>query len=191
VKQLYAYLAHDAQAIINNVEIWRELQDIRGTGSVGRIGFSLYSPGQLKHLLDLDIIPDVVQLPYNLFDRRFESEFKMLKSLGIEIHTRSAFLQGLFFVKPEELPDYFDSAKPILKKMQAIHKDNSLLAATCLNFCVNNPFIDIVVIGINNTTQLSANLSGLMTALPEVEYDDFILNDESILLPYLWPKKSS
>jgi len=190
VKQLYGYLAHDAESIINDKDLWRQMQELRDSGIVSNIGYSLYSPIQLEKLLAEKFIPDIVQLPYNLFDRRFEPAFVRLKSIGVQIHVRSAFLQGLFFVKPEELPSYFDPAKPLIRKLQQAHPSNDLLAASCLRFCLTNEFVDLVVIGINNMSQLSSNLDGLSAALPTIEFDDFILNEDSILLPYLWPKIS-
>ena len=43
--------------------------------------------------------PDVIQLPFNVFDNRFQvtGKLKKLKRLKVEIHARSIFLQGLFF----------------------------------------------------------------------------------------------
>ena len=35
---------------------------------------------------------DVIQLPYNILDRRFEKFFKMIKSKKIKIYVRSVFL---------------------------------------------------------------------------------------------------
>jgi aryl-alcohol dehydrogenase-like predicted oxidoreductase len=58
-------------------------------------------------LLDRGFLPDLVQVPYNYLDRRFEADFESLKKAGVEIHTRSVFLQGLFFMAPENIPSHF------------------------------------------------------------------------------------
>jgi aryl-alcohol dehydrogenase-like predicted oxidoreductase len=188
VKTLYAYMAHDAQCILDDLQLWRQLLELREEGIVSKIGYSLYSTPQLRKLVDSGCKPDIVQVPYNVFDRRFETEFELLKTMGTEIHVRSVFLQGLFFMKPEELPSYFDEAKPLLKKMQFICPEKQTLGAALINFCLKNPFVDRVVIGVNNVAQLSSNILNLSLSLPSFNWDDFNITDESILLPYQWPK---
>lgn len=187
-KTLYAYMAHDAQSLIDDVRVWHQLVELREGGVVSKIGYSLYSIPQLRKLVDAGCTPDIVQIPYNVFDRRFESEFEMLKAMGTEIHVRSVFLQGLFFMQPEELPSHFDRAKPLLKKVRRIHPDDDTLAAGLINFCLKNPFVHRVVMGVNNVSQLSSNLLKLSLPLPAINWNDFDITDESILLPYQWPK---
>ena len=55
---------------------------------------------QIKKVLDL-FIPDIIQLPFSVFDQRLlqDGTLSTLKSLGIEIHARSIFLQGLLLMK--------------------------------------------------------------------------------------------
>ena len=45
-------------------------------------------------LLELNIIPDLVQLPYSILDRKFEESLEILKKLGCE------FGQGYLFSRP-------------------------------------------------------------------------------------------
>ena len=62
-----------------------------------KLVFSLYDINQLQYLLDNRVEFDILQFPYNLFDRQFDVYLSQLKQSGVEIHTRSVFLQGLFF----------------------------------------------------------------------------------------------
>ena len=188
VKKLYAYMAHDAQCILDDRQLWSQLLELREEGIVSKIGYSLYSTNQLRKLVDAGCKPDIVQVPYNIFDRRFETEFELLETMGTEVHVRSVFLQGLFFMKPEELPSYFDKAKPLLRKMQFICPDRQTLAAVLIDFCLKNSLVHRVVIGVNNVAQLSSNILNLSLPLPSFNWGDFNVTDESILLPYQWPK---
>jgi aryl-alcohol dehydrogenase-like predicted oxidoreductase len=190
VQNLHGYMAHDGASILDNPKLWEELIELRENGRVSKVGYSLYSPSELRQLTNMHGVPDIIQVPYNVFDRRFEPEFERLKSEGTEIHVRSSFLQGLFFVNPDSLPAYFDAAKPLLKKMREITEDDHTLAGSLLMFCLSNPFIDRVIIGVNNTAQLVSNIERLFRPLPPVCFDDFYFSDESILLPYKWPKIS-
>jgi aryl-alcohol dehydrogenase-like predicted oxidoreductase len=78
---IYAYLAHNADHLIEYPILWHELLLQKQKGRISKIGYSLYNPEQLEILLKLEMIPDIVQLPYSLLDRRFEPYFENLKSL--------------------------------------------------------------------------------------------------------------
>lgn len=100
-KTLYGYLAHDVEQLIQNVSLWNDLKILKNEGVIKKIGYSLYYPYQLEYLLDKKLIPDIVQVPFNLLDNRFEKLFPLLKEMQCEIHVRSPFLQGLFFYAPQ------------------------------------------------------------------------------------------
>lgn len=187
LKNLYGYIAHSAHILIENPRFWNQLKSLKDQGLVKRIGFSIYKTEQLEKLLDLGCIPDLVQVQYNLLDRRFETYFEPLKKLNCEIHTRSAFLQGLFF--KEEIPDYFLPIKSILKEIQFLYPNTFERAAFLLAFCLKNPFVDKVVIGVQSAKELQDNLDALLTFNPQVNSQLALPNfDSEIVLPYNWPK---
>lgn len=182
VESLYGYLAHRPIHLADNLSIWEELKSFKKKGLVEKIGFSLNTPEELKNLLQKNLFPDLVQVPFNYFDRRFKDLMIELKKKDCEIHTRSAFLQGLFFMDIEQLDSYFADLIPMLEKLK-----NNIpnLAGSLLNFVLKKPFIDNVVIGVENSDQLSQNLKsiGNASSLPELEMNI----PESILIPSNWP----
>ena len=187
LKNLYGYIAHSADVLIENPRFWNQLKLLKDQGLVNRIGFSIYKTEQLETLLDLGCIPDLVQVQYNLLDRRFEPHFEPLKKLNCEIHTRSAFLQGLFF--KEEIPDYFLPIKSILKEIQFLYPNTFERAAFLLAFCLQNQFVDKVVIGVQSAKELQDNIDALLTFNPQVNSQLALPNfDTEIVLPYNWPK---
>lgn len=187
LKKLYGYIAHSADILIENPSFWNQLKSLKDQGLVNRIGFSIYKTEQLEKLLELGCIPDLVQVQYNFLDRRFEPFFEPLKKLNCEIHTRSAFLQGLFF--KEEIPDYFLPIKSILKEIQFLYPNTFERAAFLLAFCLQNPFVDKVVIGVQSAKELQDNIDALLTFNPQVNSQLALPNfDSEIVLPYNWPK---
>jgi len=187
LKNLYGYIAHSADVLIENPRFWNQLKSLKEQGLVNRIGFSIYKTEQLETLLDLGCIPDLVQVQYNLLDRRFEPYFEPLKKLNCEIHTRSAFLQGLFF--KEEIPDYFLPIKSTIKEIQFLYPNTFERAAFLLAFCLQNPFVDKVVIGVQSAKELQDNIDALLTFNPQVNSQLALPNfDSEIVLPYNWPK---
>ncbi len=159
LNKIYGYLAHNADVLIEKPNLWDVLKKAKSENKIQKIGFSLYYPEQLNKLLELNIIPDLVQLPYSILDRKFEESLEILKKLGTEIHVRSVFLQGLYFMNPNELPIKLNSLNSTLVDFNTICEQNKVsIASTALNFVVSNPNIDKVVIGVENANQLQTNI---------------------------------
>ncbi|WP_417195752.1 aldo/keto reductase [Bizionia sp.] len=183
IYKLYGYLAHRPMYLINNPKDWKELIKLKDENKVEKIGFSLNTVEELELLIKKDFIPDIIQVPYNYFDTRFEKSMILLKQKGCEIHTRSTFLQGLFFMNPTHLGDFFNDIKPLLNKLQ---NENKFLAGALLNYVLNKDFIDKVIVGVENTNQLKQNISDIEKA-EELEELKINVNNE-ILSPFLWRK---
>jgi aryl-alcohol dehydrogenase-like predicted oxidoreductase len=183
LKNLYGYLAHRPAEILKEPAQWKMIKNLQQKALVQKVGFSLNTTQELEALLQKQFIPDLIQVPYNYFDNRFEKQMITLKEKGCEIHTRSAFLQGLFFKDVNTLPSFFDVAKPAIKKVQAQAKN---LSAALLQFVCAKPFIDKVIIGVENLQQLQENIKGLNSA---VEIEPLHLKiPEQILMPSNWPQ---
>ncbi|MHA8097973.1 aldo/keto reductase [Aquirufa aurantiipilula] len=188
---LYGYMAHDGDLLIENPSWWEGLQIAKEDGLVKKIGYSLYSVDQLELLLAKKMIPDLIQFPYNILDRRFEPYLPELASLGVEIHTRSVYLQGLLQMDLNKIPTYFGALQPYLKKVKEIvTKYDVSIGQACLGFAIQNPLINRVVIGIDNVTQLIENSSLCqMENLSEDLINEFIsieVKDKNLLNPANW-----
>lgn len=181
LEKLYGYLAHRPNYILENPDCWQEVLDLKKDGVVDKIGFSLNKPEELIALKKAGMSPDLIQVPYNYFDRRFIKVCRDFKQQGGEVHTRSAFLQGLFFVPSEKLTPHFDEVKPFINKLQ---KNYSNLAGELLGFALRNPWADSVIVGVDNVKQLISNYRSLvyLTGLPL--FDKSI--SDSILMPSNW-----
>lgn len=191
VNSVYGYLAHNADILIENPSLWKKLQQAKAEGKIEKIGFSLYYPEQLEKLLGLNIVPDLVQLPYSILDRKFESNLAELKQLGTEIHVRSVFLQGLYFMNPKQLPEKLQPLTEALTELQTICAENKVAVGdVALNYVISNPNIDKVVMGVETAAQLQQNIemvskwkanSDLFSKIEAIE-----INDKSLLNPVNW-----
>jgi aryl-alcohol dehydrogenase-like predicted oxidoreductase len=179
---LYGYLAHRPLDLLDNPELWVQLKKLKSRGLVEKIGYSLNEPFEIHQLLEKGFDPDLIQVPYNYFDRRFEDIMIDLKKKGCEIHTRSTFLQGLFFMNPKELSVFFEEIKVVLNTIQNIKPLNGAL----LEFVLDKTFIDKVIIGVENVEQLKQNINNINDApqLPDLKN----IITENILIPSRWPK---
>jgi len=181
LRSLYGYMAHRAIDVIKFPELWRELKEYKNQGIIRKIGFSFNEIEEVDLVLSKGLIPDIVQVPYNYLDSRFKNYMIELKDKGCEIHTRSAFLQGLFFANIDSLGTFFDELKPTLRKLQENESD---LPGKLLGYCVEKKFIDKVIVGVNNISQLKKNISGIekMSDLPPLKSKI----KESLLIPSKW-----
>lgn len=182
---IYAYLAHRPLDLYKNPQQWEELVGFKNSGLVKKIGFSLNEPRELKLLMDRGFFPDLIQVPFNYFDRRFEKSVVALKEKGCEIHTRTTFLQGLFFANPDNLDSFFEAVKPLIKSFQSSVKN---LPGALLKFVVEKPFVDKVIVGVENCKQLHENIGSLSCAeqLPKLPFN----LPETVVMPSKWPKKA-
>ena len=188
LKKLYrssvdGFMAHRPMDIVHNPKLWDELNFHKQNGTIQKIGFSFNEISEIEEVLKNDFKPDIIQVPYNYLDNRFESYMKELKKNECEIHTRSAFLQGLFFMDIKQLNSFFDEIKPILENLQQSVNE---LPAALLQFCISKPFIDKVIFGVNTFEQLSDNIKKLSVSY-ELPINNKQIN-ESILIPSKWPK---
>lgn len=98
---LYGLLLHRSEDLLGHSgkKLINSLNRVKSHGSVQKVGVSIYDPNELGYVMKLMGI-DLVQAPLNLIDRRLENSgwLSRLHQEGVEVHTRSAFLQGLLLV---------------------------------------------------------------------------------------------
>ena len=190
-KNVYGLLVHNFSLFKENPTIIDELKELKSQCRVKKIGFSLYYPEELEQLLKNKIEFDLIQVAYSIFDRRFERYFPQLVNNGIEIHVRSVFLQGLFFLDPDNLGAHFDEVRNKLKSLHLLSKNTGLsISSICLNFVANNKFINKIIIGVDSTENLIDNINvlnekkQLKDFIGSFEY--FRVDDINILFPHFW-----
>jgi aryl-alcohol dehydrogenase-like predicted oxidoreductase len=190
VDSLYAYMFHSFGDLKTYFPGFRdELLKLKKTGSIKQIGVSIYTNQEADELLNYSDI-DLVQLPFNLLDNNSQrrSIFEKLKKKGMEIHTRSVFLQGLFFMDSEALPAQLVVLKPYLDQVKNIALKNNLsLNDLALNYALSQLMIDKVLMGVDSRSQLEENLSSITKANVEYSHIDGIHVAETDLLnPAKW-----
>lgn len=188
---LYALLVHHYEDFQKNPAIWQQLRSLRDAGVVEKIGFSLYGPDHLRDMLARLPDVDIVQIPYSVCDRRFESCMKELEDRRIEIHARSVFLQGLLFRNEDAFTGHFSPAADPVRALRHIADEHRMsVAAAALGFVIGHDAVSAAVVGvdgIDNLRELIECARNERRAVPFMdEYDRCIVNDENILLPFRW-----
>jgi len=188
-------LAHSAKLYLDG---WfqKGIADAKDRQIIRKTGVSLYNEDEINRVTRAVPGTDVVQLPMNILDTRLHRRglLARLRDLGVEIHIRSAFLQGLFYLPDTALQRRFSDAVAPLNKLKSIAAKAGLtLAELSLLWLTSLPEISKVIIGVDSKAQLGAHLETLgkqadsavfQTAL-SVRYEN-----ENILNPSRWPSIS-
>ena len=191
LNKLHALLMHDFNVFQADQKYYEEFQKCKKLGLVKKVGFSLNFQHELKFLLKNKIQFDFLQLPFNLLDQRFSDQFELLNDMGIEIHARSIFLQGLFFMKPALIDPYLDKIKPTLSLLDEICRQEDISKSSlALNFVLLNPYISKVVLGVTSEKQLQENLL-VVDEIEKVRELLPVLNEincesEQLIVPLNW-----
>ena len=188
-------LAHSANLFLDPM-FQSKLQETKDKKLVHSIGVSLYSEEEINQVLDSKIKPDVIQLPMNILDTRLYrcGVLSKLFDREIEIHVRSAFLQGLFYLSKAELEDGFEDVIPYLEKLKSISTDIGLtLSELSLLWLVSLKEVSKIIIGVDNVSQLKTHLDTLKKNVDSSVFEEALsiyYENENILNPSLWPAKS-
>jgi aryl-alcohol dehydrogenase-like predicted oxidoreductase len=178
-------LVHSANDLAHE-KLWPALQQLKSEGVFRRIGISAYVADDPASLA-IRFKPDVMQLPFSLLDQRLLADGSLAKllTMGVEIHARSLFLQGLLLM--DWIPDHLVAAAPRLKTIKAeIMAAGTTPLAAALSFVLTRPEIAFGVVGVTSVIELEEILSAARRPLPDLDWSALTLSDERILTPSLW-----
>ncbi len=191
VNCLDVLMFHSFESFINNLKAIDDLVVLKLKGYINHIGVSVYTNDQMEYLLNDDKI-SVVQLPFNLLDNvTIRGDLiKQLKAKGKIIHTRSAFLQGLFFKKTNDENKIALKLQSELEILNQISfESNFSIEELALSYCIQQHNIDNVIIGVDSINHIEANLKAASLTIPEEtmkKINSIKVADLDLLNPSLW-----
>ena len=189
VISVYALLLHHSQQLIGpkGRDLYETLGQLKAEGVVQKIGVSIYAPSELDTLMDVCPV-DLVQSPFNLIDQRLHSSgwLQKLYDSGVEVHTRSAFLQGLLLMPANKIPEKFKYWRPLFNTWHGWLLDNNTSATqACIGFVQAHLQIAKVVVGVDSIQQLEqlvqAEKEPTNTCWPNIK-----CSDEHLISPLNW-----
>ena len=143
---------HDGDKILENSfrNKMNILYKLKKDKIIKKIGISIYDFTILKKVISKFNI-DVIQLPYNLVDRRVERFKKLFIKNKIQIYARSIFLQGTILKKVNRIVELQGIYEKVTK-FSKITKQSNYQA--CLNFVLNNDLVDKIIVGVRNSKEM-------------------------------------
>ncbi len=188
---VYAVMLHapDQLSETDGPALAKALSHIQRIGLAQKIGISIY------HTTTLDSLwgwfrPDIVQAPFNIFDQQIKSSgwASLLRDSGIEIHLRSAFLQGLLLMPAQMIPTQFSLWAETFQHWfdwQTVTRASALELA--IQFNLSQPWADKVVVGVETADQLDELVTASKGDLPDIPVQ--LMNgvaDEKLIKPSNW-----
>lgn len=189
VKSIYGLLLHKPEQLLSSKgkQLFRALEKLKEEKKVYKIGISVYSPFELEALLK-NYVFDIVQAPFNLVDQRLYKTgwMQKIKDRGIELHTRSVFLQGLLLMRKENIPFKFSIWNDLWQNWDNWLLDRDVTAIqACLSFPLSFIEIDRIIVGVDNLSQLTElrkiEANRLLTNFPNLGCDD-----DNLINPSKW-----
>jgi len=186
VKNIYGLLIHHPKDLNkkNRKTYINALVKLKEKKLVKKIGVSLYDVEDIGKILKF-WKPDIIQIPYNVIDRRLEknSFFKRIKKNKIEIHVRSIFLQGL--LTKRERPKKFYKWDNLLDRWFYWCKSKNLEPFQAAYLYVKKiKEIDKVVIGFDNLKQMRDLVK--INKKHVSNFPNLECKDKMLLNPYNW-----
>lgn len=191
LESLDALLLHRPAQLLESSgqELYQTMIGLKERGLVKRIGISMYEYQELHDVINaFDCRFDIVQAPMNIIDRRIDESglLSKLKNAGIEVHARSAFLQGLLLIPQGDVPAYFKPWATLFNSYHNWLNENNISALqACLGYLNQHPDVDKIIVGMDNLQQLKEIVAAIDQ--PSHTLPDFFQSvDEDLINPSRW-----
>lgn len=193
--RLDGFLLHNAADLHgpNGYNLLEWLEGLRRRGLVDRIGVSIYSSTELEGL-PLDRL-QLVQLPLSLYDQRLlrDGTLSFLHSMGIGIHVRSLFLQGLLLQPSVYWPEFLSSSFHIhhSKLQNYLHGRGLTFLEAAFTFARSCQSVEALLVGVLTSDQLKEILKAWNSSfLAEIgSLDRWAWDNPADLDPRCWPSR--
>ncbi len=190
LSSVHAVLLHRSEDLLgaDGSRLAQALNQLKLRGCVEKVGVSIYDPIELDLVTQVMAI-DLVQAPLNLLDRRLEMSgwLRRLHDQGVEVHTRSAFLQGLLLLPRSQIPAQFDRWSSLWDTWHSTLSDlNTTATAVCLSYPLSLPEVDRVVVGVDTVGHLQELVDSSLAPFPNHDWAFLSVLDEDLINPVRW-----
>jgi aryl-alcohol dehydrogenase-like predicted oxidoreductase len=194
VRELYGLLFHRVDDLRDPRAdaAWAALRVARDAGVVARIGASVYDAADLATVVERFPDLNLIQIPGNILDRRLldHPTLHSLHDHGVEVHVRSAYLQGLLLAHPDDLPAHFGELRPVIGRLrEAANEQSTSVMVVALGYLKNSPVVDAVLVGATNATELAGTIDAWQSVPDERAPFEVPAIRAELLDPRLWPPR--
>lgn len=168
---------------------WSCLKALRDDGLFARVGISAYASDDPVGLAKR-FQPDLIQAPASLLDQRLlvDGSLATVRDLGVEVHMRSIFLNGLLFLPPDRAPSQLGEAaiSRLSRARRLIAEGRSDPLQAALGFALSRPEATAVIVGAATVGELNAVIAASAKPPPDLDWDGMALENPEAANPRRW-----
>lgn len=168
--------------------LWDRLRALKDEGLTRKIGVSVFASDDPLGVARR-FRPDIVQAPASLLDQRLinDGTLAAIAGLGMEVHLRSIFLNGLLLLPPDRAPSHLrEAATRISRARRMIAEGRSDPLQAALGFALSRPEASAVLVGVSSAAELNAIVAAAASPPPDLDWDDMAIDDPDALDPGAW-----
>ena len=172
----------------HGMALWNRLRAMKDAGLTRKIGVSVFASDDPLGVARR-FRPDIVQAPASLLDQRLliDGTLAALAGLGMEVHLRSIFLNGLLFLPPDRAPTHLKAAASrISRARRLIAEGRSDPLQAALGFALSRVEAATVLVGVTSPAELSAVIAAASSPPPDLDWDEMAIDDPIALDPRAW-----
>lgn len=185
-------LHQTVEEIYTNDDFWTVINQLKEDNLIDLFGVSVYELPETKFIMEnnSDNV-DFFQVPYNIFDRRFDDIQGELSENNIGLVSRSTFLKGIIPCSIDDIPKGLDNIKPYKEDLlNLVNKCDVTVAELATAFVYYNNYINSTILGVNSSEELESNIESINkfdnNLLDNIDFDSLRIADDYLIDPRKW-----
>ena len=178
--------------IYKNDDFWVIINQLKEDNLIDLFGVSVYELSETQFIAqNYNECVDFFQIPYNIFDRRFDDIKKELDEYSIGLISRSTFLKGIIPCSIDDVPECLNDIKPFKRELQNFANECGCSAADLASvFVYYNDYINSTILGVNSPEELENNINSIErfdeNILKDIDFDNLRVTDDYLIDPRKW-----
>lgn len=178
--------------LVTNDAFWNVIVDLKKNRTIGAFGVSVYDVGETLNLTaNYGDVIDYFQVPYNVFDRRFDELHSVLTKESITLVSRSTFLKGVIPCKMPDLPSELDELKPYKERLESKARDIGVsVSELALLYVYCCKHVGSTLVGVDGPEELTQNISVIKKqhcgVLENEDFSDLLVTNSALIDPRKW-----
>lgn len=185
-------LHQTVDTLYKNEDFWDVINQLKDDKLIDLFGVSVYELPETKYIAQkYNDCVDFFQIPYNIFDRRFDDIQKELDEHSIGLISRSTFLKGIIPCSINDVPENLSDIKPFKRELQNLADECGCSVADLASvFVYYNDYINSTILGVDSPEELESNIKSIErfdeTLIKNIDFDNLRVNDDYLIDPRKW-----
>ena len=180
------------EEIYKNEDFWDVINQLKEDNLIDLFGVSVYELPETEFIMEnYGNSVDFFQIPYNIFDRRFDDIQEQLDENNIGLVSRSTFLKGIIPCEIDDVPKGLEEIKPFKEELQRLADECDVSVPELASiFVYYNNFINSTILGVDSPEELESNIKSIdrfdKNLLENIDFDSLRINDDYLIDPRKW-----